>query len=352
MAWTVLERARRIPAPAGIFSASRHPPFVLFDKDSREVPPGSSAGGPEATVYVSTGDAGALHGYLVLHLHAIVAAQSIAPADRVWALHRALLLETAQALRDPGARVPIRNIQRIAREVACFQAEHWNAVASLDASIGTRYTLEGHAVETALFATALAAADGSCDADTLAAITVGGLFADSGKLELPAEMLRRNGPLNAGEWERMHAHPSRSVDAMRRAGVAPAAAVRGVLSHHERGDGSGYPAHLVRADIPFEAQCIGIADAYSAMTAERTFRSRRDAYEALAEMAGAGNQFDPGLLRRFVLLLRSDVAADGGAGRERAPADEQERAETEPTIIPFPTSATATRGKAPAPAGG
>lgn len=341
MAWTAPERARRIPAPAGIFSASRPPPFVLFDEDSHEVAPGGSGDGPKAMIYVSTSDEGALRGYLLRHLHTIVTAQSIDPADRAWALHRALLLEMSEAFRDPVARVPAANLRRIAREAAAFLAEHRGGVAFLDAATETHYTLESHAVETALFATALAAADGSCDASTLAAITIGGLFADSGKLELPAEMLRRDGPLSAAEWERMHVHPRHSVEAMRRAGVAPAAAVRGVLSHHERGDGSGYPAHLLRADIPFEAQCIGIADAFSAMTVERPFRSGRDAYSALTEMASAGHQFDPGLLRHFVLLLRSDAAADGGAERKAAPADGPERAEPAASIVRFPAAATA-----------
>ena len=178
---------------------------------------------------------------------------------------------------------------------------------------------------TALYAAALAAARGAHDVDGLFAIVMGGLFADIAKLELPTEMLMRQGPLTADEWRQVHQHPERSVQIMRWAGVVTASALRGALSHHERWDGDGYPDRLRGEEIPFEARCVAIADAYSAMTVDRAFQARADRFDALMEMAGKPRgQFDPALLRSFISML--------GAARgteESGPAAQPEAGETE-----------------------
>jgi len=93
-----------------------------------------------------------------------------------------------------------------------------------------------------------------------------------------------------------------------------AEAADAVRAHHERWDGTGYPARLVGEEIPICARIVAVCDAYSAITTNRPYRSARSSGEALAEItAGAGSQFDPrvaaALTRLIVTASRGDLRA-------------------------------------------
>ena len=79
----------------------------------------------------------------------------------------------------------------------------------------------------------------------------------------------------------------------------------GVLCHHERADGNGYPNGLVTEQIPLIGKIVGLADSFDAMTSQRTYRGAMSVEEALAEIEkGLGTQFDEEVGRVF---LDSDV---------------------------------------------
>ena len=85
----------------------------------------------------------------------------------------------------------------------------------------------------------------------------------------------------------------------------------GILHHHERYDGYGYPSGLRGEEIPFEARIICVADAFSAMTAERPYRRRTSIVGACEELERhAGTQFDPEIVRVFVEEVRSKPPGD------------------------------------------
>ena len=74
-----------------------------------------------------------------------------------------------------------------------------------------------------------------------------------------------------------------------------------VLAHHERWDGKGYPKGLKKEQIPLQSRIISIADAYDAMTSERSYRSVLSEEIAMQELQkNAGTQFDPELARVFI----------------------------------------------------
>jgi HD-GYP domain-containing protein (c-di-GMP phosphodiesterase class II) len=74
-----------------------------------------------------------------------------------------------------------------------------------------------------------------------------------------------------------------------------------VYEHHERWDGKGYPKKLKREEISIQARIIGVADAYDAMTCDRTYRKGLSQTEAIYELRkNAGTQFDPEVTRVFI----------------------------------------------------
>lgn len=82
-----------------------------------------------------------------------------------------------------------------------------------------------------------------------------------------------------------------------------------VVSHHKRFDGRGYPNALKGKEISTFGRILAVADAYSAMTADRVYRKALAEEEALEELrAGAGSQFDPELAGLFIRMRRAAEA--------------------------------------------
>lgn len=143
------------------------------------------------------------------------------------------------------------------------------------------------------------------------AINSAGLLHDIGKIAIHEYLLNKPGGLTEDEYEEVRRHPEigyrilSSVNDM-------ADMAEYVLSHHERWDGSGYPRGLIGEAIPLQARMIAIADAYDAMTSERSYRSPMTEEAAASELLRhGGRQFDPQLVRIFVerVLHRPDIEA-------------------------------------------
>ena len=125
-----------------------------------------------------------------------------------------------------------------------------------------------------------------------------------GYLALPARPRLRPRALTPDERELIELHPRIGFNILTQAPALHDAAVA-VLYHHERFDGTGYPAGLSGQDIPLAARVLAILEAYGAMTHERPYRTPRtpeQACEALVE--GAGTQFDPEITQLFLEQVR------------------------------------------------
>ena len=126
------------------------------------------------------------------------------------------------------------------------------------------------------------------------------LVYDIGKVGIPVDVLNRRGDLSDQDKVAIRRHPEvgkRLLEsATRLSALAPI-----VLHHHERWDGTGYPDGLAGERIPFEARVIALCDAWQAMVSDRPYRSALTPEAAVAELrAGAGKQFDPGLVKVFI----------------------------------------------------
>ncbi|MHC4322839.1 MAG: HD-GYP domain-containing protein [Planctomycetota bacterium] len=136
-------------------------------------------------------------------------------------------------------------------------------------------------------------------------VYLAGLLHDIGKIGIDETVLRKNGKLTEQEFSRIKKHPSigagilREIQQMRE--IVP-----GVLCHHERIDGRGYPNGLVGEKIPLTGKIVGLADSFDAMTSKRTYRDAMTVEQALTEIEkGLGTQFDENIGRIF---LDSDIS--------------------------------------------
>lgn len=127
-----------------------------------------------------------------------------------------------------------------------------------------------------------------------------GLLHDIGKIAINESILNKAGKLNEKEREEINNHPEIGYRILCSVNDMSDIAEY-VLSHHERWDGSGYPRGLKGEEIPIQARILAIADAYDAMTSERTYRSPLSAEAAIKELGkNKRTQFDPELVEVFI----------------------------------------------------
>ncbi len=145
---------------------------------------------------------------------------------------------------------------------------------------------------------------------------------DIGKLAVPDAILNKPGPLGEDEFNVIKTHSVLGAELLRSWGLPEAATI--VLEHHERIDGSGYPAGLRGEAISIEARIVHAADAYVAMMIDRPYHQSMRQDEALAELRlHSGTQFDSDVVDALIAVERGRpipvseletlaVARDGG----------------------------------------
>jgi two-component system cell cycle response regulator len=139
--------------------------------------------------------------------------------------------------------------------------------------------------------------------DDLDALRHAAALHDIGKMAIPESVLEKPGPLSDAEWELMRKH---TLVGERILAAAPALerSAQLVRWSHERVDGAGYPDGLRGEAIPLGSRVILVADAFDAMTSERSYDRVMTGDEALAELrANAGTQFDVAVVEAFARVL-------------------------------------------------
>ncbi len=132
---------------------------------------------------------------------------------------------------------------------------------------------------------------------------------DIGKSGIPDVILTKPGRLTDEEISFIQTHPQRSYEILRHIDHLRSGALAGVRYHHERFDGTGYPAKLAGAAIPLPARIIAVADTYDAMTSSCSYRPAMSHEAALDEITRvAGAQLDPEITRAFENACRTDLA--------------------------------------------
>ena len=138
------------------------------------------------------------------------------------------------------------------------------------------------------------------------AIRYAGMLHDVGKLGVPTRVLQKTGKLTEEEYAAIQLHPLRGLDIIREIGFLDEA-LAGIVHHHERIDGRGYPMGLVGGEIPEFARVLAVADAFDSMTSTRSYRGARPVEDAIEELRKwSGTQFDPEFVEAFVAAIRRE----------------------------------------------
>jgi putative nucleotidyltransferase with HDIG domain len=191
-------------------------------------------------------------------------------------------------------------------QFAAQEGAYSATMAALCQAVETKdFYTRGHSERVSRGATMLAREIGM-GAERVAAIRYAGMLHDVGKLGVPTRVLQKTGPLTEEELAAIQLHPMRGLEIVRQIGFLTEA-LDGIMHHHERIDGKGYPMGLAGGEIPEFARVIAVADAFDSMTSARSYRGARGIEEAVAELRKwSGTQFDPVLVEAFITTLRRE----------------------------------------------
>ena len=128
-----------------------------------------------------------------------------------------------------------------------------------------------------------------------------GLMHDIGKVSIPVEIITKPGKLTDEEFEIVRMHPVYAAQHLKERHIVSDNIYKGIIQHHEKIDGTGYPYHLKDKEIHPYARILAVADVYDALTSNRPYRTPNPPNEAIEYiMAGMGTHFDENILRAFL----------------------------------------------------
>jgi HD-GYP domain-containing protein (c-di-GMP phosphodiesterase class II) len=183
-----------------------------------------------------------------------------------------------------------------------------STVASLANAIDAKSPwTKGHS-ERVMHLSAIIAKEMGLDDLLIERVRLGGLLHDIGKIGIIEALLEKPTTLDEDEFPPMRLHPEKGVAILapinQLQGVLP-----GILHHHERFNGTGYPQGLKGGEIPQEARIITVADAFDAMVSERPYKKGYSTTDALVELRRhAGSQFDPVVVECFCRYIENKMS--------------------------------------------
>ena len=207
--------------------------------------------------------------------------------------------------------------QEVERKTRENESLMLHVVITLAAAIDAKdsYT-NGHSSRVALYSREIAKRAGYSE-QRQQEIYVMGILHDVGKIGVPDAIINKPGRLTDEEFAVIKTHPATGARILVAIEEMPGLAV-GANWHHERYDGGGYPDGLAGEDIPEEARIIAVADAYDAMTSNRSYRDAMPQEKVREQVErGRGTQFDP----RFADIMLAMIDDDSGYRMRELPSE-------------------------------
>ncbi len=260
-------------------------------------------------------DSDLLRGALAASLPRVLANQRMSPAERsktAYSIAAKVLIPVftrENPLDHDGLLLTHKVVDSITLRLVEDEEMVWAMVGTMQKHLATHT----HAINTAVYGIVLARFMHLGPAETIRDVARGGLLHDIGKNRVPRSVLDKPSALDGPEWQIMRTHVKSGHDMIIRALGYPPSYAHIVAEHHERCDGSGYPAGRSAAGIPLDAQLVAIVDAFDALTTKRPYRAAVSAFDALHLMRVAmRGQFSDEILREFITLLGGFTAMSTG----------------------------------------
>ena len=218
-------------------------------------------------------------------------------------------------------RTYMKRLDRQRANASRMELLYMRTIETLALAIGAKdRQMEGHLQRVQVYASAIGRDMGLAPGD-MKALAAAALLHDIGKLAVPEHIISKPGRLTPEEFDRMKIHPIVGAEILERVRF-PYPVVPFVRHHHERWDGSGYPAGLRGEEIPVGARILAVVDCMDALASDRQYRRALPLERAVEQIAlESGRSFDPKIVailkrryREFEVLTDDHRAADATAG--------------------------------------
>lgn len=207
---------------------------------------------------------------------------------------------TAMQKLSLGNELPMEEAEGLVDNVMESVTRNYNALSGL-IKLRTRdeYTYT-HCINVAVLAIILARQMGMTQEETKK-IGLAGLFHDVGKIYIPNKILNSPRNLTPEEFEVMKEHPMLGLKNLDKNKIYPEV-VHGILEHHEKLNGSGYPQGLKGDEISLVGRLLSVVDVYDALTSRRVYKDPMLPHQALSLMYSMrGQEFDENILEHFII---------------------------------------------------
>lgn len=205
---------------------------------------------------------------------------------------------TILSLRS-GEPLPLEQGGKIVDEILNSITRNYNALLGLIKLRSRDEYTYMHCINVCVLASLLAVQTG-LDKESTKKIGIAGLFHDIGKASIPDAILNKTNKLTDKEFEVIKKHPELGVKYLNRTDL-PEEIHSGILDHHEKINGTGYPRGLKGDEISQTARIISIVDVYDALTSRRVYKDPMLPHQALSLMYSMrGEEFDETILEHFI----------------------------------------------------
>ncbi len=257
-------------------------------------------------VYILIGDHSKFRHQVEAHLEQAMANPALAlsaKSELVYETSMELINELLEE-QKPGATMPRLGI--VAKAVTTLVMNDTSAFPHLFAASQHDFYTATHMVNVGTWMVALAYALGNKDTNALNLICQAGMVHDIGKLFVTEEVLNKKGSLTDDDWRQLRAHPARGVDHLKTFEHVPDLVLRVTAEHHERMDGSGYPAGLKGDQVLLESRICAVVDSFDAMTAFRPFKKKTESVASALRILQADTplKYDPQVVDAWVKLMQ------------------------------------------------
>lgn len=231
---------------------------------------------------------------------------TISASDTSSALYNMSTNVVSDILANPESKRSVNRGKKLIKGLTTFLNNAPDAMQHLFNQDRMESYIVTHCINVAIFGLGIATRVGVTDPEEVQALGLGCLLHDVGKQIIPQRIINKPGKLSPQEWVIVKRHPDLGVQLCKKAGGVSDLALRAIVEHHERLDGSGYPRALKGDDIHLFGRICAAADVLDAITSDRPFQDARDTFPALKEMKNEANsKLDPVIFIELVKMLQS-----------------------------------------------
>jgi len=213
----------------------------------------------------------------------------LAPAEQAYARTGEILHDLMQDIQS-GKDIAIQEVESVVQDVVDSMVRNPDALMLIARLRQEDEAIYGHGLNVAIYLVALGRHLG-LPKDFLERLGVVGLLLDIGKIKLPRELLQKNDQLTSEEFEAVKKHVNFSLEILGETPNLHPDIVEGIAQHHERENGSGYPAGISKGNISLFGRMAAIVDTFSALTNPRPYAEAATPHEALQAMSDWGDEF-------------------------------------------------------------